>query len=180
MGFWDASGIIWTICRQSVPHFRQITTSSLNFYRPGAVADAQPTLSKHWRHSHFKYILQVVLLVFSVCSGVHCTPVIHFPIFLLSSRPVCKYHRLCQTRLSQFLTSSRNSSSWSLSPRRKRQQEMLYLMPSKLTNMILFITVFCRNICRNFYGLLCYINCLITRKPWRVPPRLTVSVFVFL
>jgi len=26
MEFWDASGITWTICKQSAPHFRQITT----------------------------------------------------------------------------------------------------------------------------------------------------------
>ena len=26
-------------------------TSSLNFYRPDALPDAQPTVSKHWRHS---------------------------------------------------------------------------------------------------------------------------------
>ena len=37
MGFWDGSGISWTICKQSAPRSRQITTpntSSLNFYRP--------------------------------------------------------------------------------------------------------------------------------------------------
>jgi len=26
MGFWDGSGISWTICKQSVPRFRQTTT----------------------------------------------------------------------------------------------------------------------------------------------------------
>jgi len=26
MGFWDGSGISWTICKQSAPHSRQITT----------------------------------------------------------------------------------------------------------------------------------------------------------
>jgi len=25
-GFWDGSGISWTICKQSAPHSRQITT----------------------------------------------------------------------------------------------------------------------------------------------------------
>jgi len=54
-GFWGCSGISWTICKQSAPHSRQITnttdnhtnTSSLNFYRPDAPPDAQPTMSKH-------------------------------------------------------------------------------------------------------------------------------------
>jgi len=26
IGFWDGSGISWTICKQSAPHSRQITT----------------------------------------------------------------------------------------------------------------------------------------------------------
>jgi len=26
MGFWDGSGISWTICKQSAPHSRQVTT----------------------------------------------------------------------------------------------------------------------------------------------------------
>ena len=28
MGFWDGNGISWTICKQSAPHSRQITTST--------------------------------------------------------------------------------------------------------------------------------------------------------
>jgi len=28
MAFWDGSGICWTICKQSAPHSRQITTST--------------------------------------------------------------------------------------------------------------------------------------------------------
>jgi len=53
MGSWDGSGISWTICKQSAPLLQRdnhINTSSLNFYRPGALPDAQPTASKHWRH----------------------------------------------------------------------------------------------------------------------------------
>ena len=50
-GVLGCSGISWTICKQSAPHSRQIITptphSSLNFYRPDALPDAQPTLSKH-------------------------------------------------------------------------------------------------------------------------------------
>jgi len=48
MGFGDGSaGSSWTICKQSAPHFRQITTPvpyHSIFYGSGA----QPTVSKHW------------------------------------------------------------------------------------------------------------------------------------
>jgi len=52
------SGISWTICKSSAPRCRQMTmpaynyasTSSLNFYRPDALPDSQPTVSKHLRH----------------------------------------------------------------------------------------------------------------------------------
>jgi len=50
MGFWDGSGISWTICKQSAPCSRQITTPTPHhsvFYRPDALPDAQPTVSKH-------------------------------------------------------------------------------------------------------------------------------------
>jgi len=52
MGFWDSSGISWTICKQSAPHSRQITTPTPHHsvvYRPDALPDAQPTASKDWR-----------------------------------------------------------------------------------------------------------------------------------
>ena len=53
--FWYGSGIRWTVCKQCAPRFRQITTStshqsSLNFYRPHALPDAQTTVSEQWRH----------------------------------------------------------------------------------------------------------------------------------
>ena len=38
------------------------STSSVIFYRPGALPDAQPTVSKHWRHmSAIKMELEIVL-----------------------------------------------------------------------------------------------------------------------
>ena len=50
-GVLGCSGISWTICKQSAPRCRQITTptphQSLNCYRPDALPDAQPTVSKH-------------------------------------------------------------------------------------------------------------------------------------
>jgi len=52
MGFWDGSGISWTICKQSAPRCRQLTTSTPHlsmFYRLLALPDAQPTVSEHWR-----------------------------------------------------------------------------------------------------------------------------------
>jgi len=30
MGFWDGSGVSWTICKQSAPRSRHITTPTLN------------------------------------------------------------------------------------------------------------------------------------------------------
>jgi len=49
MGFWDGSGIsltMQTICT-SLQTDNHTNTSSLNFYRPDALPDAQPTVSKH-------------------------------------------------------------------------------------------------------------------------------------
>jgi len=46
------SVISWTTCKQSAPRCRQITTPTPHhsvFYRPDALPDAQPTVSKHWR-----------------------------------------------------------------------------------------------------------------------------------
>jgi len=46
----ESSGISWTICKQSAPHSRQITTPTprhSTFYRPNVLPDAQPTVSKH-------------------------------------------------------------------------------------------------------------------------------------
>jgi len=46
------SGISWTICKSFAPHSRQITMPVPHhsiFYGPGALPDAQPTVSKHWR-----------------------------------------------------------------------------------------------------------------------------------
>ena len=41
-GVCDGSGISWTICKQSAPRSKQITTPT-----PDALPDAQPTASKH-------------------------------------------------------------------------------------------------------------------------------------
>ena len=57
MGFCDGSGVSWTVRKQSAPRSRQITKPTLSvwsevqivFYRPDALRDAQPTVSKHWR-----------------------------------------------------------------------------------------------------------------------------------
>ena len=43
---WDGHGICWTICKQSAPRTRQITTPTPHrsiFYRLDAAPDAQPT-----------------------------------------------------------------------------------------------------------------------------------------
>ena len=49
----SGSGISWAICK-SAPRSRQITMPAPHrsvFYRPDALPAAQPTMSKHWRHS---------------------------------------------------------------------------------------------------------------------------------
>ena len=49
----SGSGISWATCK-SAPRSRQITTPIPHhsvFYRPDALPAAQPTASKHWRHS---------------------------------------------------------------------------------------------------------------------------------
>ena len=40
IGVLGASGISWTICRQSTPRSRQLTTPALNFYRLDALREA--------------------------------------------------------------------------------------------------------------------------------------------
>ena len=49
----SGSGISWAICK-SAPSSRQITMTAPHhsgFYRPDALPAAQPTASKHWRHT---------------------------------------------------------------------------------------------------------------------------------
>ena len=49
----SGSSISWAICK-SAPRSRQITTPAPHhsvFYRPDAHPAAQPTASKHWRHT---------------------------------------------------------------------------------------------------------------------------------
>jgi len=51
----SGSGISWAVCK-SAPCSRQITMPAPHhsvFYRPDALPAAQPTASKHWRHSQF-------------------------------------------------------------------------------------------------------------------------------
>ena len=51
--WWGGCGISWTICKSFAPHFRQITTPAPHhwiFYRPDALPDVRPTVSKRWRH----------------------------------------------------------------------------------------------------------------------------------
>ena len=54
----SSSGISWAICK-SAPRSRQITTPAPHhsiFYRPDALPAAQPTVSKHWRHEHWRHV----------------------------------------------------------------------------------------------------------------------------
>ena len=60
---WHQLNHMQTICTllQTDNH---TNTSSLNFYRPYALPDAQPTVSKHWRHSVKALSLFTTLLDF--------------------------------------------------------------------------------------------------------------------
>jgi len=52
-GVLGCSGISWSICKQSAPRSRQITTHQhliTQFYWPDDLPDAQPYVSEHWRH----------------------------------------------------------------------------------------------------------------------------------
>jgi len=48
---WQQLDHMQTICT-SLQTDNHTNTSSLNFYRPDALPDAQPTVSKHWRHNN--------------------------------------------------------------------------------------------------------------------------------
>ena len=51
---WHQLDHMQTICT-SLQTDNHINTSLLNFYRPDALPDAQPTVSKHWRHWHWRH-----------------------------------------------------------------------------------------------------------------------------
>ena len=58
-GVLGCNGISWNICKQSAPYSRQITTPTLHhsiLYRPDALPDAQPTMSKHQKLEKNKQI----------------------------------------------------------------------------------------------------------------------------
>ena len=57
---WDQLDRMETICT-SLQIDNHTNTSSLNFYKPGAFPDAQPTVSKHWGSR--LYDLQMALKV---------------------------------------------------------------------------------------------------------------------
>ena len=55
--WWGGSGISWTICKiANHLHLRYLCQHLIIqfFYRPDALPDAQPTVSKHWRQHGYK------------------------------------------------------------------------------------------------------------------------------
>jgi len=61
----SGSDISWAICK-SAPHSRQITTPAPHhsvFYRPDVLPAAQPTASKHWRHSYLPVVQFLIIVV---------------------------------------------------------------------------------------------------------------------
>ena len=75
MGFGDGSGISWTICKQSAPGSRQITTPIPHhsiFYRPDALPNTQPTVSKQlvlWRNFTVSKIYRASASLFITTTG---------------------------------------------------------------------------------------------------------------
>jgi len=62
-GVWDGSGISWTICKQSAPRSRQITTPTphhLYFHRPDALYDANNNILKASSVVHSGIVLAIV------------------------------------------------------------------------------------------------------------------------
>jgi len=67
----SSSGISWAICK-SAPRSRQVTMPAPHhsfFYRPDALPAAQPTASKHWRHSEaIRFLKKRNVFSFFACS----------------------------------------------------------------------------------------------------------------
>jgi len=95
----SGSGISWAICK-SAPRYRHITTPAPHqsvFYRPDALHAAQPTASKHWRHSHSMRLCicnDTVSVHLSVCLA-HLVPQRwHAAGLLLWAQSACSIDRL--------------------------------------------------------------------------------------
>ena len=66
LAFWDtvtSAGSYANNLHLAPDRYNHSNTSSLSVYRP-MCPHAQPTVSKHWRHSHFKYIVHKCLCIF--------------------------------------------------------------------------------------------------------------------
>jgi len=60
----NGSGISWATCKSAL-RSRQKTAPAPNhsvFYRPDALPDVQPTVSKHWRHPYITNGLNILVL----------------------------------------------------------------------------------------------------------------------
>ena len=64
---WHQLDHMQTICI-SLQTDNHTSTSSLNFYRPDALPDAQPTVSKHWRHSTKAITHDMMSVLYKYCS----------------------------------------------------------------------------------------------------------------
>jgi len=81
MGFWDGSGISWTVCKQSAPRSRHATTPAPHhsIFTGRMLFHAQPTVSKHWRHEATDRTC--MLLTYLI--------LIHSKVYILN---ICVYH----------------------------------------------------------------------------------------
>jgi len=76
---WHQLDHIQTICT-SLQTDNHTNTSSLNFYRPDALPDAQPTVSKHWRQltkTKTKIILITKITLTLTHTGLSCCSYVH-------------------------------------------------------------------------------------------------------
>ena len=132
MRLWDGSGISWTICRQSAPCSRQITTPntpSLNYYRPDALPmpNRVRALKAHiWKKIKIKCCKNHLFLIFMfhvrnadgiVCcagTGIHWRTSCHWrshrrPWSVSTSRSTCRSSSSSRARDLRPLRTRRRS-----------------------------------------------------------------------
>ena len=97
---WHQLDHVQTVCT-SLQTDNHTNTSSLNFYRPGALLDAQPTVSKHWRQCQawgntiICMVLQwdtefYLIRTLTINMSAQCCTHVHIDIYVVFT--FCKYY----------------------------------------------------------------------------------------
>jgi len=71
MGFWDGSGISWTICIQSAPRYRQTTTPTVQHLIAQCFTDRMPFLAPHQQCQSTEGRIRSIIYRYSA-SGLAC------------------------------------------------------------------------------------------------------------